>query len=710
MNPRRLLVALAIVLGVTFPYLPFVSFSLLGSVNQAAEFALIAVSVVVLTGWVGQISLGHAGLVGTGAYVTGLAMGGLSIGFPVSLIWGAASGMLIAVALGAVALRVRGLYLAVATLIFSWVAQEFLFQWPTFTKHSSVEVGAIGKPDTIPYFDWGSREVYYYAAWATVLLAIFLASNIRDSKTGRAFFAVRGSEVAAASLGIDVMRTKLVAFAVSGALAGAAGTLIMVRSRTVTVDLFKVDDSLFMLAIAVVGGLSSLGGAVAAALVFALLELAYFTYASLGGYQNIVSAALLAVVLLGYRGGLGQIPADLAPRIQPLIRRAEPLLIRLDEMLERGMQHVTSASRGLFRAEVADSSGTVIQHESRLLAGLASISGGRIKPRPRIVRTEAPLDLDRPRFAGDDLASPQPVDNNGHNAVETALIPDLDALRASGSIPAPQLSADRSERRLLLRAAGVTVRFGGVTANENVNLEVREGEIVGLIGPNGAGKTTCFNAIAGLNEPDEGSIELFGQDVTALPVHQRALLGVGRTFQAIQLFGQLTVFENLLVATHQHNATGLLSHMAVTPQALSAEAESRRQVERVISMLDLDDVADRVARDLPFGVLRMVEVARALVTGSRLIMLDEPASGLDNLETDKLSDLIRFIRSLGVTVLLIEHDVRMVTALCDYLYVLNQGTLLADGPAAAVVRDPGVVAAYLGRSADPDEQPAEVSA
>jgi ABC-type branched-subunit amino acid transport system ATPase component len=163
------------------------------------------------------------------------------------------------------------------------------------------------------------------------------------------------------------------------------------------------------------------------------------------------------------------------------------------------------------------------------------------------------------------------------------------------------------------------------------------------------------------------------------------------------------VFENLLVATHQHNETGLFSHMAVTPGALHAEGAARHQVERVIAMLDLDDVADRTTRDLPFGVLRMVEVARALVTGSRLIMLDEPASGLDNVETDRLSDLIRFIRSLGVTILLIEHDVRMVTALCDYLYVLNQGKLLADGPATEVVRNPAVVAAYLGQAAGTDD-------
>ncbi|MGQ0431126.1 MAG: branched-chain amino acid ABC transporter ATP-binding protein/permease [Microthrixaceae bacterium] len=714
MTSRRLAKLVLLGLLLTFPYLPFVPFSFLGNVDRAAAFALIAISLVVLTGWVGQISLGHAGLVGTGAYVTGLATGGLHIGFPVSLLWGAAAGMLIAVLLGVVALRVRGLYLAVATLIFSWVAQEFLFVNGVVTKHASVTIEAVGKRDTIPYFDWNSRAVYYYGAWSFVALTIFLISNLRDSKTGRAFFAVRGSEVAAASLGIDVMRTKLMAFALSGALAGAAGSLMLIYTPTVGKDMFTVTRSLFFLSIAVVGGLASLGGAVAAALVFASLDELFFRFKAFEGYLDVVAAALLAAVLLLYRGGLAAIPNSLAPVLAPLGRAAQPTLAKVDAVLASATAAPARAwSRLATSPSQGGADGLVIQRESRILSLAAKVSAGRVKARRAVVRTFEPLDLDAPALepgldAGDVTlldadSTPVTRSSNGHAMTGAAPL-SFEVVRPV------ELPAVREDRRILLKADGITVQFGGLLANEDVNLIVREGEIVGLIGPNGAGKTTCFNAIAGLNVPSRGTIELFGQDVTDLTVHQRALIGVGRTFQAIQLFGQLTVFENLLVATHQHNPTGFLAHLVVSPAALSAEATARRQVQRVIELLGLGDVALRQTKDLPFGVLRMVEVARALVTGARLIMLDEPASGLDNAETDRLADLVRYIRSLGVTILLIEHDVRMVTSVSDYLYVLNGGRLLAEGTPQEVARDERVIAAYLGRADQADAADEAVSA
>ena len=689
----------------TFPYLPFVPFSLLGNVNIAAQYALISISLVVLVGWVGQISLGHAGLVGTGAYITGLAMGGLDVGFPVSLLWGAAGGMIIAVVLGMVALRVRGLYLAVATLIFSWIGQEFLFRQEWFTRHSTVELNPVGKPDTTFFWDWSDRKVYYYAAWATVALAIYLMANLRDSKTGRAFFAVRGSEVAAASLGIDVMRTKLAAFAVSGLLAGAAGTLILVGQQSITPEAFTVEKSLFFLAIAVVGGLSSLGGSVAAAFVFAFLNEAFFRVKAFEGYLTVASAALLALVLLLYRGGLAQVPIDLAPRIAVLRRKIAPVVDPVIGVVNDSadgvgrflMGHVNRLRGRLPSGE--ERREVVVQSSSPVLALLSRLTGGRIKAPRAIVRTEAPLDLGPPKEEEgepEQLASitALPFDRLPVDPASLAAVKSFDKADRKQVV----MAADRDERRVVLAADGITVRFGGLVANEDVSLKVCEGEVVGLIGPNGAGKTTLFNAIAGLNIPAAGRIELFGQDVTDLAVHQRALLGVGRTFQAIQLFGQLSVFDNLLVATHQHNPTSMLAHLAVTPRSLAAEAEARENVARVIRLLDLSDVAHRRVMDLPFGVLRMVEVARALVTGAKLIMLDEPASGLDNNETDRLVELIRFIRSLGVSILLIEHDVKMVTAVSDYLYVLERGRLLSEGPAFLVARDEAVIAAYLGRA------------
>jgi branched-chain amino acid transport system ATP-binding protein len=264
-----------------------------------------------------------------------------------------------------------------------------------------------------------------------------------------------------------------------------------------------------------------------------------------------------------------------------------------------------------------------------------------------------------------------------------------------------RLPARRVDRRPILEVAHVTVQFGGLLAANDVNLEVREHEIVGLIGPNGAGKTTTFNAISGLNEPTAGTVKLFEEDATHYPVHVRAQMGVGRTFQLIQLFPQLTVFENLLVATHVHNETGVFSHVLLTERAVASEAACRTRVRDVVGLLGLEEVAHRKVAGLPFGILRQVEIARALVTEAPFVMLDEPASGLDNNETDELARLLEFIRAdLGLTLLLIEHDVRMVTSVSDYIYVLNRGAILAHGTSAEIQQNPEVIAAYLGEADD----------
>ena len=714
----------AVVAGVIgfllFPWLPFVSFSVMGTANLAAYYALVAVSLVVLTGWVGQISLGHAGLVGVGAYVTGHVINGWHVTFPVNLLWAGTAGGLIAIVLGVVAVRVRGLYLAVATIIFSWTASEFLFRQRWFTRNGSVEVAAFGEPGTFPYFDFTSRRTYFYAAWAVVAAAIYLVANLRDSKTGRAFFAVRGSEVAAASLGISVARTKLVAFAVSGALAGMAGNLLLVRDQVVSPDAFRVEVSLFFLAVAVVGGLSSLGGAVAAALLFAALNEVFFRVALFSGWLEVVPPVLLTLVLLLYRGGLAAIPAALAVRFGPTTRRLlAPVLTQW----------------GHARASMRPALDSLAQRVAGVRAALAE----KVTRIPRPWRSEPPIHgepsaptaevtsdrLDLARLLGDaddaidrgaDDAPTRPDDTKGHrsqwngHAAPTSPSASGDAALPPRrtwqniEVPAVQLPDDRDERPVLISVDDVTVQFGGLVAAKNVRLTVRQNEIVGLIGPNGAGKTTTFNAIAGLNVPAAGRVWIYGNDVTPWPVDRRARLGVARTFQAIQLLPQLSVFDNLLVATHVQNPSRLLSHLFIGPATLAAETDGRRQVRLVAELLELDEHLDRLVADLPFGVLRLVEVARALVTGARLLMLDEPASGLDNTETDRLADLLRFVRNLGVTLLLIEHDVPMVTSVSDYIYVLDHGELLAEGTADEIKANPSVVAAYLG-SESTDEAP-----
>jgi branched-chain amino acid transport system ATP-binding protein len=249
----------------------------------------------------------------------------------------------------------------------------------------------------------------------------------------------------------------------------------------------------------------------------------------------------------------------------------------------------------------------------------------------------------------------------------------------------------------VIEVRDVRVEFDGLVAVDKASLRVEPGQIVGLIGPNGAGKTTLFNAISGLVVPTSGSVSLFGKDVTSLEVHERAAMGLGRTFQAVQLFPQLSVYENLLVATHSNNPTGLHSHILLTRRGVRMEAAAEETVRQAIRFMHLEDVADRTVAGLPFGVLRRVEITRTLVTGAPVVMLDEPASGLDNAETDQLSALLTDLRDrLGLSLLLIEHDVRMVTAVSDHMYVLVHGKLVADGAPEEVREDPLVVAAYLG--------------
>jgi len=588
-------------------------FSLLTDAVNAAIIVVIAVSLVLLTGWVGQISLAHAAFVGVGAFSTGLLTRRVGVPFPLNLPLAAAITAGVAVALGLVALRVRGLYLAVATLIFGWMATEYLFSSSWFVGvggSASIEAQTIGSPETFPYFDLTEPRTFYFVALAIAAAALWGAANLRDSKTGRAFYAVRGSEVAAASLGIDVMRTKLMAFALSGALAGAAGNMLIVSQGAASPAQFTFSVSLLYLSVVVVGGLTSLGGAVAASILFAALNQLFFRVRGLAGWLEIVSAGLLAVVLLAYPGGL----ANLARAIGARWRAA-------------------SENVSWFR---------------------------------RAKKAEA-----------------QPEDAP---AVRPVLAPVV-AGGANGT--------------LALSVRDVTVQFGGLIAVEDASLSVGRGRIVGLIGPNGAGKTTLFNAISGLVTPQAGTVEVFGTDVTAFPVHRRSAAGLGRTFQIVQLFAQLSVFDNLLVATHLQNRTGMLGHLVVTRPAFTAEQEAIERVRSVIALLDLEDVARRSIGELPFGVLRTVELARAVVSGASVLMLDEPASGLDNAETDELTErLFRLRDDLGLSILLIEHDVRMVMRASEYVYVLDRGRIIAEGDSGSVRRDPAVVAAYLGQTSE----------
>jgi sulfate-transporting ATPase len=641
---------------------PFVApFSALGSSLLALEYAVIAFSLVILTGWVGQISLAQATFVGVGSLVTAMIARSTGLGFPFDIIVGALVAGVAAVALGAVALRVRGLYLAVATLIFAWMGDAFLFTSPYLgfgEGSSTIPNQRIGREHSIVSFDLTDRRVLFIVFLAIVMTTAVCLSNLRDARTGRALSAIRGSEVAAASLGIDVVRYKLVAFAASGVLAGLGGGMIMAEQRTVVPSQFFYTVSLQFLAIAVVGGLASLGGAVAAGVLFAGLTELFFRVNALSGWLDVVSALLLAGVLLLYPTGLAGLLAR-AGRWMELVARET----------DRFVAPVTTWVRE--RTEALRARRSAPKPVAEVAGGVEDWMSARRGAAAEPVETD-----DIAAAAGDDSAEV-----------------------ATEAKPKP-VQTYRRERDLLapirLEARDVTVRFGGLTAVNGASLEVREAEVVGLIGPNGAGKTTLFNAVLGLNDPQEGRVLLYGNDATTAKAHVRAQMGVARTFQVLQLFRGLTVFDNLLVATHQHNASTPMGNLVASAATVRDEAACRNRVREVLRLLELEEFADRPVSGLPFGILRMVELGRALVTGANLLLLDEAASGLNDHETDRLIDVIGLVRELGVSVLLIEHDIRMVNAACDYVYVLDRGEMISEGTPAEISADPAVLAAYLG--------------
>ncbi len=249
----------------------------------------------------------------------------------------------------------------------------------------------------------------------------------------------------------------------------------------------------------------------------------------------------------------------------------------------------------------------------------------------------------------------------------------------------------------MLKVRNVTVRFGGVVALDGVSLDLNRGEILGLIGPNGAGKTTLFNCISGVTQPDSGAIGFDGRSLTNAAPHERAARGVARTFQNLQLWGSMTVEENLMVPMDALSHRNTFSDALHLPFSSYAERASRERARAVLHVLDLDGHARARAGDLPAGIQRRVEIARALASRPRLMLLDEPAAGLDAEETAHLGELLRAVRDrFHVSMLLVDHDMSLVMRVCDYIYVLDFGKMLAQGEPAAIRSDPKVIAAYLG--------------
>jgi branched-chain amino acid transport system ATP-binding protein len=248
----------------------------------------------------------------------------------------------------------------------------------------------------------------------------------------------------------------------------------------------------------------------------------------------------------------------------------------------------------------------------------------------------------------------------------------------------------------VLRVSDITQVFGGLTALDNVSLTVRKGEITGVIGPNGAGKTTLFNIVTGIYEQTSGTIHLEERNITGFAPERLARLGMVRTFQNIELFGQMSVLENVMVGLHTRSSSGILACAFKLPGHVREERAIRDKAMQWLDFVGIADMAKIQAANLPFGKGRLLEIARAMALEPRIILMDEPAAGLNSRETAELAILIRKVRESGITVALVEHDMELVMDVCDQILVLNLGRKLAEGSPREIQENPAVIAAYLG--------------
>ncbi len=551
-------------------------------------YAVLGVALTMLLGWGGQVSLGNFALVGLGAFLT--ARWGESWTLISLLLVVGALGAAVMVVVGLPALRIRGLTLAVTTLGFAVIAQDWLFQqtWVTTRPFSTVidglDLGAgLGTVD--------SQIGAYYVALAVLVAAVLTATALRRSSPGRVFLAVRDNERASAAFGVSPAANKLTLLAVSGFFSAVAGVVWALSWKSIAITQFTPETSTAILAIPVIGGLGSISGAVVAAVL--LYTVTFFVGPEVSGLFGELGQNLgftLFIAGAGVVATVMQFPNGIAGEAQKRWQRY------LDRQADR-------------------------------------------------IATEAT---------------------------------DIDST-------------------LPLRVEGVEVRFGGRIALASPDIEVRPGEIVGLIGTNGAGKTTLINVVSGVIAPEAGSVRIFGNEVVDLAPDLRAAFGLARSFQDAALFGGLTVRETIQVAQSQHHKVGVLAAMFRAPWITQTERLTRSVADEIVERFGLTSWADARISDLSTGTRRVCDLACQVAAKPRLILLDEPTAGVAQREAEAFGPLLRQIRDeLDCAILIVEHDMPLLMGLCDRVYALELGAVIAEGTPDAIRNDERVVASYLG--------------
>ncbi|MGA7866492.1 MAG: branched-chain amino acid ABC transporter ATP-binding protein/permease, partial [Stellaceae bacterium] len=516
---------------------------------------------------------------------------------------------------GAPTLRLKGDYLAIVTLGFGEIVPIVARNTPSVTN-GAMGLNGVAAPQLFGY-DFGVNATpYYYVGLALVAFLILTSQRLKDSRIGRAWMAIREDEIAAAAMGVDRVRFKLLAFAIGAAFAGATGTFYVAKLQTATPEMFMFPVSVMVLVMIVFGGIGSVWGVVVGALVLQILQSWFLE--------------------------------DLSQWLHALGR-----LVNIE-----WLQHVELAS------------------SIELIFGFILVLMMLYRREGLIPATRrvAPLSLDEQTAQ---------IGRGGFDR--------LSAIAASS----------RTASGPLLEVSDLTVRFGGLVALRSVELSVPAQSVVAVIGPNGSGKSTLFNVVTGVVPAGRGSIRFAGEEIGRLRPHEILERGIARTFQNIRLFPNLTVIENVMIGMHARLDTGPVGALLRLPANRREEAAAREHAREILSLFGnrLLPRADHMAASLSYANRRRTEIARALATQPKLLLLDEPTAGMNPAETLELADQIQSLNRNGLTILLIEHKLDVVAMLADRVIVLDHGEKIAEGRPEAVRRDEEVIRAYLGRSA-----------